>query len=382
MARAYPDIECSTPATVRGIMDVVNNTASHLAAASATSRLPAAPTTVADANGRPRFGTYRGGLDAVDLSRLAAHVRPSPVRRILSHKKWLYTFIATPECVVLGAAVDLGYTSNAFVLAADLNERRVIVDRGALGLPRPLVHVSDRPGKGLRVRFAGAGAQVRAARGAADDRYRLSMRFGRPLRRPDLELDAALRLDGAPPPLTVIAPVDGGVVNVTQKSAGLASSGTLRVGERRFALDGGLAGVDYTNGYLARRTAWRWAFACGRLDDGTAVALNLVEGFNETRADVNENALWIGTSLVPLSRARFLWNKANPLDRWRVETVDGAVQLDFDPLGGHAEDRDLGLVKSHFVQPVGFFSGTIRAFGAARRVDRLAGVTEDQDILW
>jgi len=354
--------------------------ASSRAADGVEPALPPAPPTVIDADGRPRFGTYRGELDAVDLPRLGIDLRPSRVRRFLSHKRWFYSFIATPECVVVGAAVDLGYTSNAFVLAADLGARRVLVDRSALGLPRPAVRVSDRPGSGLRARFSAFGAKVRAARDGGA--YRLATAFGPQRGAEEIELAAELRVDGAPPPLTVIAPVDGGVVNVTQKSAGLAASGRLRVGDRTFSLDGGLGGLDYTNGYLARHTAWRWAFGCGRLDDGTPIAMNLVEGFNETRSDVNENALWIGSRLVPLERARFSWSREDPFDRWRITTTDGAVELDFEPFGGHVDERDLGVVKSRFVQPVGFFSGTIREGGAAHRVRDLPGVTEDQDLLW
>jgi hypothetical protein len=188
---------------------------------------------------------------------------------------------------------------------------------------------------------------------------------------------------GGAPPLAVIAPVrDGGVVNVTLKRAGLLAFGSLTVDGRRFDLDGGVAGMDYTHGLLARRTSWRWAMANGRLQDGTPLGLNLVEGFNEEAATVNENALWVGDRLIPLGRARFDYNKDDVLDPWRVRTVDGSVDLRFRPLHAHREDRDFKLVKSHFAQPVGRFEGEIRVDGHPVPVAWLAGVTEDQDILW
>jgi hypothetical protein len=158
--------------------------------------------------------------------------------------------------------------------------------------------------------------------------------------------------------------------------------GSLWARGRRYVLDGGVGGLDYTHGYLARHTAWRWAFMCGRLDDGNPVGMNLVEGFNEGRTDVNENAVWLDGQVHPVGRARFSWNKADPLDAWTVETLDGAVRLRFVPIGAHREERDLVLVKSHFVQPVGLFSGTLNIDGRTRTVKDVAGVTEDQDILW
>lgn len=347
--------------------------------------LPQAPASVADESGQPRFGTYQGGLDAVDLTRLAEGHRPSLPFRVLKHKRWLYSFIATAEVVAVQAVADLTYTSNAFTLIADLKEKRILVDDGWLGLPGPLVRVSEKPGAGLDVRFRHAVAELRAWRPSSDERYHLSARIGPrvPLLKPKLEIQASLLAAGAPPPLTVIAPVEGdGTVNVTQKWAGMLAFGNLWAKGKRFILDGGVGGLDYTHGYLARHTAWRWGFMCGRLADGSPVGVNLVEGFNETRSDVNENALWLGGKLYPLGRARFRWNKADPLDRWTVETTDGRVQLEFTPIGAHREERDLRVVKSHFVQPVGLFNGFVEADGQKHVVKDVPGVTEDQDILW
>ena len=41
-----------------------------------------------------------------------------------------------------------------------------------------------------------------------------------------------------------------------------------------------------------------------------------------------------------------------------------------------------GLLRSHFVQPLGFFSGRLRFRGRDLTFDELPGVTEDQDMLW
>jgi hypothetical protein len=347
-------------------------------------KLPPAPPSLEDAGGAPRFGTFQGALDVVDLSRLQGSYQPNRVDRLRMHKKWVYTFVATREVAALCAIVDLGYSSNAFALAIDFTTGRVLADDGALGLPAPMVKVNDHPGAGLDASFRHPLARLKAWRTFGDERFHGTVRLGldAPLISPKLQLSWDLLAAGAPPPLTVIAPVDGGVVNVTQKWAGLLSFGSLEAGGKRYSLDGGVGGMDYTHGFLARETAWRWAFVCGRLDDGTPFGINLVEGFNEARDDVNENALWLGNELLPLGRARFTWNPNAILDPWKVSTTDGVVVLSFKPWAAHQEVRDLKLIKSSFKQPVGLWSGELRVRDRVHVIKDAPGVAEDQSVLW
>lgn len=346
------------------------------------NELPVAPTTVADPSGAPRYGTYRGGFDTVDLERLSGRYQPSKAARLVTHKRWLYAFVATPECLALCSVADLSYASNAFVLVADLRQQRVLADRGVLGLPPPFVRVGSQPGSGLAARFRLPGFEVRASRPRGDERYHVDARLGPPFAFQSTRVSASLLAAGAAPPLTAVAPVDGGIVNVTQKWAGLLSFGSIDIAGQHFSLDGGVGGLDYTRGYLARRTAWRWAFACGRLSDGTPLGINLVEGFNDSAEGVSENAVWLGGAMHPLGRARFAFNRSDPLDRWSIETDDQAVQLQFRPFGAHREQRDLKVVKSRFVQPVGLFEGTVTVDGVTHRIQDVPGVTEDQDVEW
>lgn len=346
--------------------------------------LPATPSAIADAQGAPQFGTYQGELNAVDLSALrGAHQLSFPLKAA-KHKRWQYQLITTHEVVVLYAIADLTYTSNAFVVAVDLATKKTLCDESFLGPPHgPLNFVNDQPSNGLSARFRTVGAKFEATRGEKSERYKLKVDvMGVPFIRPGLKLNAELLAAGTAPALSVIAPVEGGVVNVTQKWAGLLSFGELQCGGRAWSLDGGVGGLDYTQGYLARRTRWRWAMGTGRLKNGDPIGFNLVEGFNESRDDVNENAVWVGDKVYPLGRAQFRWNDADLLDRWTVRTTDGAVSLTFRPIHVHREQRDLKLVKSYFAQPVGLFDGTITVGGRTYDIVNVGGVTEDQDILW
>jgi len=347
----------------------------------ATANLPPAPAGVEDDNGLPRFGTYAGSVAEVNLARLRGVFALSRPMRLVKHKRWQYVMVASPEILAVLSIADLSYTANAFACAVDLREKKVLFDGGYMGLPSPFTLVSNHPAEGARARFAAPGARFFFERPRGQDRYRIAVDLKR-MGRARFSCSAELTASPAPP-LTVIAPVpDGGVVNVTQKWAALPAAGTIEAAGRRYVLDGAFAGLDYTNGYLARRTKWRWAFAAGRLPDGTPLGLNAVAGFNDATDEANENALWLGERLISLPRVRFDFNPANVLEPWELKTEDGQLSLRFLPVHAHREERDYKIVKSHFVQPLGWFEGEIAIDDKVVAIERLPGVVEDQDILW
>ncbi|TFV93745.1 DUF2804 family protein, partial [Oxalobacteraceae bacterium OM1] len=69
---------------------------------------------------------------------------------------------------------------------------------------------------------------------------------------------------------------------------------------------------------------------------------------------------------------------------WHVQTDDDCLDLHFQPEGARREDKNLVIAASRYVQPIGSFSGWVRADRTApmRRVERLAGVTEDHRARW
>ena len=144
------------------------------------------------------------------------------------------------------------------------------------------------------------------------------------------------------------------------------------------SLDGALAGYDFTHGYLARHTQWRWGYAMGRAKTGERIAFNLVQGFLGER----ECGVWIDDVLYPIGEGRFEFNPAKPTDPWRIRSTDGALDLNFVPGAIHAERTDFKVVRSSFVQPVGAYSGTIRIGDRTLELEQVLGVAEDQDVLW
>ena len=329
---------------------------------------PAPPSVLDASTGAPRIGAYRGPLPRVDLSSLAR----GKLWRLFHEKRWMYVAISADPLLVGVAIADLGYLCNGFAFVFDRAEARMIADRTALAPPFA-GDVNDTSGPGHLARFELGATRLRFERAAAADPYRLEVRMG------DLEISAELFAGEAPPPISVVAPIPGGVLNTTEKRALLHARGSVRVGDTRHAFERGLGGYDYTHGLLARRTSWRWAFAQGHAKDGEPIAFNLVEGF----VGEPECALWANGELHPLAEGRFTFDPENWRAPWKLRTADGALDLDFVPGGAHAEKKNFGVVASRFLQPMGVFRGTIAVPGRETiEIDDVLGVTEDQEILW
>ncbi len=339
-------------------------------------RLPPAPAEVHD-GAALRLGAYEGSFGRVELAPFLSGAG-GLVRRVTQRKRWVWTSIMTGEVIVSFAIVDAGYASNAFLLVVDRASGRAIADRSWLGTTRS-VSVNELPGAGARAWFRGRGVAIFVERQIGAANFDVSIDAG------DLALRAGLDASGATPPIAIVMPMGSGRFDCTQKTVLLPSAGTLKLGAANYSLDGGRGGFDYTHGLLPRNTSWRWAFAMGTAADGTEVALNLSHGMSSDAVGdgVRENAIWIGGALVPVGEARFEFDKKNPIGPWRVVTADGALDLRFESLAAHREERNLVVLKSHFVQIAGHYTGTLRGpDGRTIAVERLPGFAEDQDVLW
>ncbi len=324
------------------------------------SDLPPAPAAVVGPDGAPALGRYAGAAASYDWAALAApHARGRWWRRF-HHKRWHYAALATEDLFCGIAVVDLGWTSTAFAYAFDRRRRELVASFSRDGVPGLSATLAPHAGAGSRFTFPGSRIELAGS--------------GLTLRCAQFEIDASF---GAPaaPLLLAVGTVRGGSVHATQKSSGLALSGQARVCGKRYALDGGVASFDYSNGLLARATDWRWASA-----HSLALGFNLQAGY----FGANENALWLDGELIALGAANFAYNAGDPLAPWHVWTEDGLLDLQFSPEGARREDKNLLVAASRYVQPIGTFSGTVRASRDApwRRVECLAGVTEDHASRW
>jgi hypothetical protein len=321
--------------------------------------------------GALRAGSYREGVPRVDPSRLGK----GPLFRVAHEKRWVYAAVATDDLLVGAAIVRLGYAANTFAFAFDRAAGRMMADVSATTPPFAAA-VGDTGRDGCRARFRFPGTALSLERGPRERDYRFEVSAS------DLRISARLSTEGAPPAIGAVVALPGppdGLFNATEKQALLPAVGEVIAGGRSYSLDGGLGGLDFTYGFLGRKTSWRWAFALGRARSAERVALNLVQGF----VGPAECAVWVDGEVFPVSGGILTYDEKAPLAPWQIRTEEGEIDLTFDPGAVHAEDHDFGLVASHFLQPAGSFSGTLRLPGRAPlELDRVLGVVEDQDVVW
>ncbi|MBI3283492.1 MAG: DUF2804 domain-containing protein [Burkholderiales bacterium] len=331
--------------------------------------LPAAPAALVDDQGRVHFGQYAGHPAQIDWSGLPPALRRSRLWRHFHHKRWQYVALASEEVFCGIAIVDVGWTNTAFAYAFDRRQRKLVAGFSQDGLPGLSARLDARPAAGAASHFRLLGKRI-DYRQVPDSRlYRLAVQCG------DFKIAAEFDAQQAPPCLLAVGAVDGGGVHATVKSSAMPVRGSVSAGARVYDLDGGVASFDHSNGFLARDTAWRWASA-----HSAELGFNLQAGYFGN----HENALWLDGRLIALGAAHFDFDPAAPLAPWHIYTADGLLDLQFQPEGCRAENKNLLVAASRYVQPIGSFSGWVKASADARprRVEQLVGVTEDHRSRW
>jgi len=326
--------------------------------------LPPAPERLAADDGTPRYGLFAGSVADARFGTLK-HV-PGILERRLIEKRWQYVFLATPEMMLALAIIDCGYLSSGICAVFDRGSGRLLVDDNPV-LPPICAQVAEQPSGGMSARLLGP--RIRARMQRAGSRMSIQATWAH------ADVDLLLETDRAPPPITAIAPAGAaGRFDLTQKTVLVPAEGEVRAGNIHFPVHGAFAGLDYTHGLLARETAWRWAFGCGRAGAGL-VAFNFSDGFLQGDG---ENVVWIDGEPRAVGPIAFSFEAQAPLAAWRVQTADGRVDLTFRPEGFRAQTIDLKLIASRYLQPFGTFSGKVD--GVA--IEGVPGVTEDHSARW
>jgi len=351
---------------------------------------PAAPRSVTDDRGRPRFGTYAGSVPDIDFSKLKGKYKTHWYDKLVHLKKWVFTSVyaktaAGRHLAVVDFIGDLGYVSAGFMAVYDLDARKKIAGRNFTGLPKE-GSVSRQPAEALKARFKTAGAHFSSERprGTGGYRHRASMSAARGA--PAVELDVVLHANDTAA-LTVVAPVGPHAVAVTQTSQALSGAGALRIGGITHQLVEVHGAIEYAFGNLARHTKWHWASASGFLSDGRRFGLNLVEGFDENDLGASENALWAGRELIPLPKVKFEFDRKDTMKPWRVVNASASdrfrLDLRFTAFSRHANHTNLAVSRTDYEQPIGTWSGQVVDSQTGESFQFTAtGLAENQDAKW
>jgi hypothetical protein len=327
--------------------------------------------------GRPVFGIRKSTVESFNLSDLRIYGKDKKGGLLKSFitgfriKRWQYLGVCNDKIIFGAAIVNLGYMTNMFCY---------IFDRKA-GKIEQLDAISPSGKAGL---FEGSFES-----GAATFKNRNSSLSY--INRPDSvlakisirgKLNAELNFLKLTEPMCCTSRVGIDGFNYTHKEAGIPVCGNVVLGGNKYEIiESESSGVvDYTLGYLARHTFWNWASGGGFDKSGNRIGFNLVQGVNET--GFTENAFWVNGNMIKTDVVDFQYNDLNLLDKWKLISNDGKINLLFYPEGERAADINTGIIVSKFHQPFGRFEGILSNGREKWELKNTAGFTEEHYAKW
>lgn len=327
--------------------------------------------------GAPRLGRFAdtlGPINAADFVYLDPFGRPyGRVAKRMHYKRFQY-FGGMSDRLVFGCALaDLRYIAAAFVYVYDFASGKLF--SRSIRLPLGLgLRLGDNPLGGVsELRLPGV--LLRMDYSDSPRRKRLQVRLGNTLR-----IDATMpETNFEPMSLCTRTAYQGWVY--ANKTAGLRLEGQLHLEGKDYDLRqlDACGHHDFSCGYMRRETFWNWACFSG-VSQGHRLGLNVSCGVNET--SFTENCLWIDGQLVKINLVQFEFDRAMPLQPWRVHSDDGLIDLEFVPSGMHQERLDAVIMASNFKQVFGHFRGELRLPQGTLMIDGMPGFVEDQFARW
>ena len=298
------------------------------------------------------------------------------IRKRMAFNQFQFVGLMNEDIIAGIAIVDLKLISNVFVYVYDLKTGELF-EKSVLQPLAVATKIEEKPDTGSS-RFKQFGDSVEITTNADGSERYLNVSLGR-----DVSMDVTVFQPTEFSPLRICSKAGYNGWVFTQKTAGLAAEGSIRLNGRNYVMtsQNSSASTDWSCGFMRRETAWNWACFSGLLKDGRRVGLNLAAGVNET--GVTENCLWLDGALTKLNMAVFEFDRYQPEKQWRVKTTDGLLELTFQPLGKREEKIDAIILASNFKQMFGHFSGwMIDAKGEKIVLDNIPGFMEDHYAKW
>lgn len=273
-------------------------------------------------------------------------------------RRWVYAAAADAEIAVGAAVVTVGAIGAAFVWYA--------------ALAGGLVTWQARGLRGVRVGWRWGRWEDRDAVVAITDGDLLA---DVPTARGRLRVRWCTV--SADTPAVLLTRTAHGGWNATRKLAGHRVRGTVERDGEHHRLDG--AGwADATAGRQDRRTTWRWAAGGGRAADGRRVGFNASTGMNAHGP--GEDVVWWDGVPYRLVVQELAPAGGDPAGEWAVAGPGWALRL--TPVGVRAAREALGPLRSRYVQPVGWMTGTLPGPDGEPVAVRIPGVTELHEAVW
>ncbi|MBF0224981.1 MAG: DUF2804 domain-containing protein [Desulfobacterales bacterium] len=331
-------------------------------------------------DGAANFGAHAIRFNPIDMENLLKIEHKRFSIQQFREKRWSYLGILNPRVILGCAVIHLGYVASAFIFAFDRQDKRMLEHTMILP-PISQVRFDRHPDQGI-CSFSSLRTKIIMSHDINSGVRRLNTNMFL-IRNP---IKTQIVVSDSPEffsPLQVIIPMENGKVVFTNKEAGLHAEGSITMGNKTFELkpEETWAIFDWTDGFFNRNTFWNWACGAGRSSDGTRIGFNFSAGVYEN--GVLENVIWIDGEPITISEVKFIYDNKNPMTTWRVQSVDGNVNLQFEPEGIRSANDNIGIMASRFMQPCGNFSGIIKnKEGQILNLTSVAGVVEEHYAKW
>jgi hypothetical protein len=304
--------------------------------------------------------------------------------RRLRLKEWHYMAFDHPEVFFAFAVVQAGYASNLFAYGVFKSAKPRCVVFEDIRLGSGALKVTSQPQTGV-TRWSSPKGELAIEGCQEQGHWKVDFNLKAAARQKPWQ--GHLQVEYSPECLSLLYPLSASRWAHTHKEAALRVGGELQVADSRFNFDRrtNFAVSDWTRSYCLRKTLWFWASASwGNANESWGLNLSS-RVYDDANGHSFENVLWVNGRCYPLSGVRFEL-PANPaVEPWVIRSFadNGAsVNLTFHPIGARSKRLNLLLVRSRFVQPYGYFAGTVSVAGYTAEVQQAFGIVEEHHSVW
>jgi len=312
-------------------------------------------------------------LEEADIFRVkSARLRPLVRLRL---KEWQHFGVIHPRHYLGMVIFDAKFMSVSFVYHFDRSTGRMSEhSRQAPGGRARLPETTWRGECAFSARGYSMQVENRLEEGYHRVRLEVASRGGLPSMRGEFRMLEDL---GRFQPLVVVSPFSPNRPLYTHKAA-CPVEGRVTVGEEVIELDPSrdVCLLDEQKSFYPYRSFWKWMTFAGYDREGRLLAANLCHNNIGQDEIYSENCYWIDGKIRLTGAARFAYSEADMLGPWFIKTTDGAVDVEFRPLGERAQRIRLGPLLSDFHQPFGLFRGRMGRGEESVAVDDLFGLCE------
>ncbi|MBI9083582.1 MAG: DUF2804 domain-containing protein [Desulfobacterales bacterium] len=168
-----------------------------------------------------------------------------------------------------------------------------------------------------------------------------------------------------------------------RKINNMPATGSVVIGDHTYPFSprSASACLDWGRGNWTYKNRWYWG-SLSTMVEGKPFGLNLGYGFSD-RTPATENMIFFDGVAHKLGQVTFHFNPADYMKPWTIDSDDGRLNIDFEPIVDRNSALNLFVIASIQHQVFGYMTGTaILDNGEEIKFDRVLGFAEDVFNKW